>query len=363
MAYLEAKNLVKRFGSFTVVNEVSFAAATGEFVTLLGPSGCGKTTLLKIIGGFYRPDCGELSIAGKPMKNIPPEQRDTAMCFQSYALFPHLSVFRNVAFGLEQHKVSKEQTAARVKVALQQVDMLGQASKLPSQLSGGQQQRVALARAMALRPGIILFDEPLSNLDAKLRESVRFEIRKLQEEMQFTAVYVTHDQSEALALSDKILVMNRGKVEQEGTPYQIYNHPRNRLVAGFIGKANIMRGRISSQDGWNYQVVTEMGSLKVVSERAPVAEHVYLGWRPENIHATAGSESLDNQTVVVVEQTAFLGNCIYVQARSKRQRPIYLETPQHLQLKKQDRFRFSIQPERIFFLEECEAVNEKGEPL
>ena len=368
MAYLEASNLIKRFGSFTAVNDVSFCAEAGEFITLLGPSGCGKTTLLKIIGGFYELDSGQLSIAGESMKQVPPEKRNTAMCFQSYALFPHLSVFHNVAFGLVQHKVPKNQIDERVKQVLKQVDLLNQVTKFPGQLSGGQQQRVALARAMVLHPGVILFDEPLSNLDAQLRESVRFEIRKLQEEMRFTAVYVTHDQSEALALSDKILVMRKGRIEQEGNPQEIYNQPKNRFVAGFIGRANILKGCIISQNGARYQVNTELGPLEVISsnyshntgkKQNPTAPNIYLGWRPENIILTENMAiNSSNQITVQVEQLAFLGSCTQIKAR-KGNSVMHLEIPQNIQMQKQETFTFSIDPKKIFFLEKCWEADSK----
>ncbi|OHE60268.1 MAG: ABC transporter ATP-binding protein, partial [Treponema sp. GWA1_62_8] len=258
------------FDDFRAVDDVSFSVKTGEFITLLGPSGCGKTTLLKLIGGFYQPDSGKILIDGSDVTKVPPERRDTTMCFQSYALFPHLTVAENIVFGLKQKKIRKDVRDERLREVARQVALETQLSKLPSMLSGGQQQRVALARAMAMRSGIILFDEPLSNLDAKLRDQVRFEMLQLQKSHGFTAIYVTHDQSEALAMSDTIIVLNRGRIEQIGTPDEIYKKPKNRFIADFIGTANIFEARIAEKiDGRRYIVETSMGRFAAESENPP----------------------------------------------------------------------------------------------
>ena len=355
---LEVKNVIKHFEDFVAVNDVSFVAKKGEFITLLGPSGCGKTTLLKSIGGFFSDlTSGIISIDGEVVNSIPPEKRDTVMCFQSYALFPHLTIFKNVAFGLEQKKHEKAEINKRVLQTLKQVDLSSQISKLPSELSGGQQQRVALARAMVVQPKVILFDEPLSNLDAKLREQVRFQIKKLQQEMNFTAVYVTHDQQEALALSDKIIVMNKGKIQQEGTPQNIYNHPSNTFIANFVGNANIMKTTITDNKNTTYTLKTPIGTLitevKEQQAKKPNSNTVFVGWRPESITFTKSSH---NNVQAIINEIAFLGNCVLVSAYIKNkidsgETYILLEIPPSFNAKKGETISFSILPEKLFFLE------------
>ena len=311
MASLSVERVSKEFArGWRVLDDISIDVASGEFVTLLGPSGCGKTTLLKAIAGFHPVTGGRILIDGKDFTELPPERRDTAMCFQSYALFPHLSVAENILFGPRQSRVAKDQLRPLLDTALRQVDMTNHADKLPGQLSGGQQQRVALARAMAMRPGIILFDEPLSNLDAKLREQVRFEIKALQAEHGFTSVYVTHDQSEALAMSDRIVVLNGGRIEQIGAPDDIYSRPVSRFVADFIGAANIHRGRILGRDGARrYQVETDLGNLWVVSPSEPRSDDVYLCWRPEDAELVGDSQAgLENVFAMKIATQAFQGN-------------------------------------------------------
>ncbi len=281
----------------------------GEFVTLLGPSGCGKTTLLKMIGGFHQPDSGRIQIGDKTVNTLPPEKRNTAMCFQSYALFPHLNVAHNICFGLKQKKVAISEQQTRLAEALKQVGLESQRLKMPAQLSGGQQQRVALARAMITRPDVILFDEPLSNLDAKLRESVRFEIKELQRQYQLTSIYVTHDQAEALAMSDKIVVLNAGNVEQIGKPEEIYYRPVNRFVADFIGAANIDTAQVTPAElpGY-YRVRCGLGEFYVFSEQPPRAEHCYICWRPEDAQYVSQPQAGGNHFTLTLDKMAFMGN-------------------------------------------------------
>ena len=217
-----------------------------SFVTLLGPSGCGKTTTLRMIAGFESPDAGEIYLGGEPINELTPNKRDTAMVFQSYALLPHYNVFDNVAYGLKLRHLPKEEIREKVMRILDLVELTGMEGRMTNQLSGGQQQRVALARALVVEPGVLLFDEPLSNLDAKLRVSMRTEIRRIQQEVGITAIYVTHDQSEAMALSDQIIIMNKGVVAQIGTPQEIYFHPVSEFVADFIGEANFLKGRLEA---------------------------------------------------------------------------------------------------------------------
>ena len=231
---------------FYAVKDTSLTIEPGSFVTLLGPSGCGKTTTLRMIAGFESPDEGEIYLGDEPINALTPNKRDTAMVFQSYALLPHYNVFDNVAYGLKLRKVPKDEIRERVMHILDLVELTGMEGRMTNQLSGGQQQRVALARALVIEPSVLLFDEPLSNLDAKLRVTMRTEIRRIQQEVGITAIYVTHDQSEAMALSDRIIIMRSGVVEQIGSPQEIYYHPVNEFVADFIGEANFLKGRLEA---------------------------------------------------------------------------------------------------------------------
>ncbi len=234
---------------FYAVNDVSLTIEPGSFVTLLGPSGCGKTTTLRMIAGFESPDAGEIYLGNEAINALTPNKRDTAMVFQSYALFPHYNVYDNVAYGLKLRKVPKKEMDERVAHILELVELTGMETRMTNQLSGGQQQRVALARAMVVEPSVLLFDEPLSNLDAKLRVSMRTEIRRIQQTLGITAVYVTHDQAEAMAISDQIIIMNKGVIAQIGTPEEVYHHPKNEFVADFIGEVNFLTGELVRKNG------------------------------------------------------------------------------------------------------------------
>ncbi len=244
---------------FYAVKDANLEITPGSFVTLLGPSGCGKTTTLRMIAGFESPDEGEIYLGGEPINALTPNKRDTAMVFQSYALLPHYNIYDNVAYGLKLRKLDKATIKEKVTNILKLVGLEGMEARMTNQLSGGQQQRVALARALVLEPGVLLFDEPLSNLDAKLRVSMRTEIRRIQQEAGITAIYVTHDQSEAMALSDQIIIMEKGVVSQIGTPQEIYYHPANEFVADFIGEANFLRGTLREKRG-DLGTVTVEGS-------------------------------------------------------------------------------------------------------
>lgn len=353
---LQIKNLKKHFEDYLATDDISFEAKEGEFVTLLGPSGCGKTTLLKMIGGFHKPDSGEIWINNERVDHLRPENRSTAMCFQSYALFPHLSVSHNICFGLAQKKLAANLQKDYLAEALLQVGLVPHKDKLPSQLSGGQQQRVALARAMVMRPDVILFDEPLSNLDAKLRESVRFEIKSLQKKHKLTTVYVTHDQAEALAMSDKIIVLNAGRIEQEGSPESIYYRPKNRFVADFIGAANIHKAKVTKlEQAHHYQVSCELGDLIVESEEPPVSDYVYICWRPESAYRAQGE--VENTFNIKVENLAFLGNVTDLFGRTLAMNDgesvrIQLDKLLHTQVGKSESF--VIPKNAIRFLEEVD---------
>ncbi len=239
---------------FYAVKDTSLTIEPGSFVTLLGPSGCGKTTTLRMIAGFESPDEGEIYLGDEPINALTPNKRDTAMVFQSYALLPHYNVFDNVAYGLKLRKVPKDEIRERVMHILDLVELTGMEGRMTNQLSGGQQQRVALARALVIEPSVLLFDEPLSNLDAKLRVTMRTEIRRIQQEVGITAIYVTHDQSEAMALSDRIIIMRSGVVEQIGSPQEIYYHPVNEFVADFIGEANFLKGKLEALENGRAQI-------------------------------------------------------------------------------------------------------------
>ena len=247
---LSIKNISKTYMStgnkeFKAVDDISLNINPGEFVTLLGPSGCGKTTTLRIIAGFETPTSGEVYLGGEIINSLPPDRRDTAMVFQSYALFPHYNIYDNIAYGLKVKKLKKDEIREKVGRILEMVELKGLENRYPNQLSGGQQQRVALARALVMEPGVLLFDEPLSNLDAKLRVYMRSEIRKIQKKVGITAIYVTHDQSEAMTLSDRIIIMNKGVIEQVGTPKEIYYSPKTEFVADFIGTANFIDAKVA----------------------------------------------------------------------------------------------------------------------
>ena len=269
---------------FYAVDKVSLDIEPGSFVTLLGPSGCGKTTTLRMIAGFESPDEGGIWLGGEKIDALTPDKRDTAMVFQSYALRPHYNIFDNVAYGLKLRKLPKDEIKKKVTDILELVGLSGMEARMTNQLSGGQQQRVALARALVVEPGVLLFDEPLSNLDAKLRVSMRTEIRRIQQKAGITAVYVTHDQSEAMSISDKIIIMNAGKIAQMGTPHEIYYHPVSEFVADFIGDANFLKGRLVRHEG-NVDVVEICGKeVKVdgTGDRIAVGAETTVVLRPES---------------------------------------------------------------------------------
>ena len=268
---------------FYAVKDTSLTIEPGSFVTLLGPSGCGKTTTLRMIAGFESPDEGEIYLGDQAINALTPNKRDTAMVFQSYALLPHYNVFDNVAYGLKLRKVPKDEIKTRVMKILDLVELTGMEGRMTNQLSGGQQQRVALARALVIEPSVLLFDEPLSNLDAKLRVSMRTEIRRIQQEVGITAIYVTHDQSEAMALSDNIIIMNKGVVAQMGSPQEIYYLPNSEFVADFIGEANFLKGALQSKDG-DHAILNIEGNATSVPAKAGMTtgQEYIVVLRPES---------------------------------------------------------------------------------
>jgi iron(III) transport system ATP-binding protein len=293
------------------VSEVSLSIQEGELFTLLGPSGCGKTTLLRLIAGFYAPDEGEIRFDGKRVNEVPPSERGIGMVFQNFALWPHMTVAENVSYGLKLRRIGHAEIADRVAAVFEKVKMSGLGDRYPGQLSGGQQQRVALARALVLNPKILLLDEPLSNLDAKIRVQVRQEIRKLQKELGITTMYVTHDQEEALTLSDRIAVFNQGKVFQVGPPKELYERPANRFVADFIGINNLIDGTIEAIDQQEHRlrVKTAVGELSALfDERARVGDRCVLCIRPEN--AALGEAPGRNLVRGRITFAAYLGNSL-----------------------------------------------------
>ena len=279
---VEFKHVTKSYGDVQAVRDLSFVIERGKLVTLLGPSGCGKTTTLRLIAGLEMATAGSIFIGGKEVTRLSASDRDVSMVFQSYALFPHMTVMQNVSYGLTMSRLSKEEVSEKALEGLELVSLSGFGERLPSELSGGQQQRVAVARALVLEPEVLLFDEPLSNLDAKLRRRVREEIRELQQKLELTTVYVTHDQEEALAVSDTIFVMNEAVIDQDGTPQQLYEEPVNLFVADFIGDANIVKAQILKIDGISANV--DIGGIGVnLPNRGLVSGEVSVAIRPQSI--------------------------------------------------------------------------------
>ena len=275
-------DVVKRYGQTTAVSGVSFAVEQGTLVTLLGPSGCGKTTTLRMIAGLELPSEGRIEIAGGDVTHLSATRRDVSMVFQSYALFPHMSVRENVAYGLRRSGVAWAEATQRALDGLAQVGLEGYGQRQPSELSGGQQQRVAVARALVLKPSVLLFDEPLSNLDARLRRQMREEIRELQQRLGLTVVYVTHDQQEAMAVSDRIIVMNAGRIEQQGTPRELYERPATPFLAHFMGESNPARGHVRRLDAGRVRVRLGDTEVDVADAKAPDGEAT-VAVRPEAI--------------------------------------------------------------------------------
>jgi putative spermidine/putrescine transport system ATP-binding protein len=297
------------------VDGVSLAIREGEFFSLLGPSGCGKTTTLRMIAGFEDPTDGQLFIRGRDVTDLPPHRRDTGMVFQNYALFPHRTVFENVAFGLRMRKVERAAIERRVHAALALVELTGFETRRPAQLSGGQQQRVALARAIVIEPTVLLCDEPLGALDKKLRQTMQFELKQLQRKIAVTLVYVTHDQEEALTMSDRIAVMNHGRIEQLGTPFDIYNRPATRFVSDFIGDSNLFEvavgDAVGAGGGAQLRLRTDDGlELVAALAESPSAGKLSLAVRPEKIRLGGVGARADNQFTGAVESVAFLGGSI-----------------------------------------------------
>jgi iron(III) transport system ATP-binding protein len=310
MTTIRIDNLRKNYGSAAAVDGVSLQVASGELFFLLGPSGCGKTTLLRILAGFIEPDSGTVHFGDQDVTRTPPRLRGIAMVFQTYALWPHMTVARNVAYGLQVRGVARAQIAERVDEALRLVQLEGFGDRKPNQLSGGQQQRVALARALIVKPKLLLLDEPLSNLDARLRDELREEIRRLHAATGLTMIYVTHDQKEALTLAGRLAVMDRGKIAQVGTPTDVYARPANRFVAGFLGDSNFLPGTVRE----NGIIETAIGRLATTATGHAIGEQVICSIRPQAL-ALDRPEAV-NGIVATVRDVVFLGDVLQVRLKT-----------------------------------------------
>jgi spermidine/putrescine transport system ATP-binding protein len=313
-------DLTKLFGDVRAVDRVSLDIGSGEFFSLLGPSGCGKTTTLRMIGGFDRPTGGTVELRGRDVTRDPPDKRPVNMVFQNYALFPHLDVGENIAFGLRRKSVAKEEVARRVADALELVHLSGYEKRKPNQLSGGQQQRVALARALVNRPNVLLLDEPLGALDLKLRKRLQIELKRIQVEVGITFVYVTHDQEEALTMSDRIAVMNRGRLEQLGTPEELYDRPATRFVADFIGTTNLLHGTVESHEGAAAIVRLDSGDVcRIGTDGCTPGDVVDVSIRPESVRLSpTNGAAAASELQATVQQSAYLGATVQYQLVTTR---------------------------------------------
>ncbi len=351
MTRIRLENVTKVFGKTVAVDNVNLDIRDGEFFTIIGPSGCGKTTTLRIIAGFEVPEHGHVYFDDKDVTFLKPYHRNTAMVFQNYALWPHMTVYENIAYGLRLRKVPEEEIRRKIKYFLKLVGMEGLENRYPLQLSGGQQQRVALIRALVVEPSVLLLDEPLSNLDAKLRLEMREEIRGLQKRLNITTVYVTHDQIEALSMSDRIAVMNRGKVLQVGEPNELYFKPGNLFVASFLGRSNILEGKLAGEEPGNIYLVdvpTLGTTLRVYSAKKIEAGRVYLVIRPESFEygsKPAPSNSLRGR----VENIMFLGDKYEVKLRIGEE-DIVAYLPNKYSVEPGSTIELSVDPDRIAIL-------------
>jgi len=359
MAFLEIRNLFKTFGKVVAVNRIRLDVNKGEMVTLLGPSGCGKTTTLRSIAGLERPEEGDIIIDGKPMLSkgfVPPAKRGIGMVFQNYAVWPHMKVFNNIVYGLKLQRLPKRTIREKAEEVLEMVGLTGLEDRYPGQLSGGQQQRVALARALVGNPKVLLLDEPLSNLDAKLREELRFEIKSLVRRMGITSVYVTHDQAEAMVISDRIAVMDSGNVAQIGTPHEIYEKPANRFVADFIGTMNFISGEVAEvlQETNTVYVRTEFCEKLIctadcIAETNP-GKKVYASIRPEDVDvSTTFSGSGENRFKGTIVHKAYLGNFLYFFV-SVNGTMIRVQVPHHLPQEEGQEIYVSLNPRKCVIL-------------
>jgi putative spermidine/putrescine transport system ATP-binding protein len=323
--FLRLESLVKAFGANTVVKGVNLSFNRGEFITLLGPSGCGKTTILRMIAGFEKPTSGEILVEGKDISPLPPNQRQIGMVFQAYALFPNMNVEDNVGFGLKIARVPAEQRRARVEEMLKLIGLSGFGKRFPFEMSGGQQQRVALARALAPKPRMLLLDEPLSALDAKIRVSLRQEIRAIQRDLGITTVFVTHDQEEALSISDRIVVLSAGSVEQFGTPFEVYNKPATKFVAGFVGQLNTLSARVADPARGAVSIDGQSVLVPRLPAGARTGDTVSLTMRPEAVQLANG-HTRDIVLDGTVSDVSFLGSVIRLKVDLGQGNAVHVDT-------------------------------------
>jgi len=309
---ISLKNVTKRYGHLVVVDSISFDVKKGEFMSLLGPSGCGKTTTLRMIAGFVKPDRGTIDIGGEDVTHLPPFKRNVGLVFQSYALWPHMTVFENISFGLKLNKIKAKTIKEKVENVLSLTNLNGMENRYPRELSGGQQQRVALARALALDPAVFLLDEPLSNLDKKLRVYMRVELKQLQKNLRMTILYVTHDQEEALSMSDRVAIMNKGRIIQVGTPHEIYENPQSMFTADFVGNINMIEGVISEVSDRLATFRTRDGSLLKVSLEKTMkrGDTVNVAIRPEKLSVSRQQPQGDNVFLGTVKFVDYFGSLI-----------------------------------------------------
>ena len=359
MAFIEIRNLFKRFKEVVAINRIQLEIDQGEMLTLLGPSGCGKTTTLRCVAGLERPEEGDIVIDGKPMLSkgfVPPSRRGIGMVFQNYAVWPHMKVYNNVVYGLKIQRMSRQQINEKARKVLDLVGLSGLEDRYPAQLSGGQQQRVALARALVGNPKVLLLDEPLSNLDAKLREELRFEIKSLVRRMGITSVYVTHDQAEAMVISDRIAVMESGNVVQLGTPQEIYAKPANRFVADFIGTMNFMAGEVVEvlKDPDGVHVRTEFSDRLICQGAANTVassgQEVYASIRPEDVKVFSDPpQGRDNLFKGTIAHKAYLGNFLYLFVNVK-DTMIRVQVPHYLPHEEGEDLHLFLDPQKCMLL-------------
>jgi iron(III) transport system ATP-binding protein len=357
MTSIRIQEVSRRFGPTVAVDQVTLEVAAGELFFLLGPSGCGKTTLLRILAGFVQPDAGNVFFGEQQVTDLPPRARDAGMVFQTYALWPHLTVAANVAYGLEVRGLSRAEVARRVERVLKMVHLEGLGERRPNQLSGGQQQRVALARALIVEPRLLLLDEPLSNLDARLRDELREEIRRLHKETGLTMVYVTHDQKEALTLADRLAIMDHGRLVQVGKPQEVYGRPANRFVATFLGDSNFLAGTVHSASATECVVDTAIGPLIGLSNngRPPEQTRVTCSVRPHALVIDPGGTSL-NHIVAKVEQLHFLGEFVHLRVLAAGDTPLEVVSLPHAagRLQPGDLVSLSVPPDQVVVLQDKE---------
>lgn len=327
MSYIEIRGLKVRYGDFQALKGISFDVEERERICLLGPSGCGKTTALQVLAGFVGPESGEVRLAGRGILGLAPEKRNIGIMFQNYALFPHMTVFDNVAFGLRMRGVSPADVKAQVMAALERVRLAHAASKMPAMLSGGEQQRIAFARAVVIKPSLLLLDEPFSNLDARLRQEMRAELLELLGDLSIATIMVTHDQEEAMAIADRIVVMRAGEIQQIGTPGEIYEAPANLFAARFIGDSNIFRGKVTASDADAVEVeVAGLGRLRGRGRNLTVGRDVQVLVRPQRVLPAADREARAdmNTATVAIERVLFLGHRAEIHARTEAGDPFII---------------------------------------